>query len=81
MNTIFIGVYLMFLIGCFIASIFIIFHITRYSINKKSSNIMTTLFILILLLLLLINFSIFKTLNLNNSLNFIFNFNNAHSSF
>lgn len=81
MNIAFLAFYLMFLVGCFIASIFIIYHIVRYSINKKSSTIMLVLFISGLLILLLINFSIFANLDLETSFNFISTFNIGSSSF
>lgn len=81
MNIIIITFYLMFLTGCFVASVFIIYHITRYSINKKSTTIMSVLFISILLLLLLINFTIFETLDLNSAFNFISTFDTKNSSF
>lgn len=81
MNTIFIAFYLMFLTGCLVASIFIIYHITRYSINKKSTTIMTILFISVLLLLILINLTFFTTLDLNNTFNFMSTFGAKSSSF
>ncbi|KKP59067.1 MAG: hypothetical protein UR60_C0010G0001 [Candidatus Moranbacteria bacterium GW2011_GWF2_34_56] len=81
MNIAFIAFYLMFLVGCFVASIFIIYHITRYSINKKSSTIMLALFVSVLLILLLINFSIFTNLDLDKSFNFISNLDIGSSSF
>ena len=81
MNVLFIAFYLMFLVGCLTASIFIVYHITRYSINKKSSTIMFLLFVSVLLLLLLLNISIFINLDLNESFNFISSFNLNESSF
>ncbi|MDX9913096.1 MAG: hypothetical protein RBS77_00770 [Candidatus Moranbacteria bacterium] len=81
MNTIFIAFYLMFLTGCLVASVFIIYHITRYSINKKSTTIMTILFISVLLLLILINLTIFGTLDLSDTFNFMSTFGAKSSSF
>lgn len=81
MDKIFIAFYLMFLLGCAVASIFIIYHITRYSINKKSSTIMLALFVAVLLILLLINFSIFSNLDIDNAFNFISTFDLNSSSF
>jgi len=81
MNTILIAFYLMFLTGCFVASSFIVYHITRYSINKKSTTIMTILFISVLLLLLIINLTIFETLDLSDTFNFISTFGAKKSSF
>lgn len=81
MNILFVAFYLMFLLGCFVASLFIIYHITRYSINKKSSTVMFILYISVLLLLILINVSVFMTLDLEESFNFISNFNPSGSAF
>jgi len=81
MNNIFTGIYLMFLLGCFVASTFIIYHITRYSINKKSSTTMLIIFISVLLLLVMFNLSVFKTLDLDKSFNFASTFNLNGSSF
>lgn len=71
----------MFLLGCFIVSIFIIYHITRYSINKKSSVSMLLLFISVLIILLIINFSIFINLDLEEVFNYTSNINFNSSSF
>ncbi|MFA6183930.1 MAG: hypothetical protein WC682_02390 [Parcubacteria group bacterium] len=80
MNNIFTVVYLMFLFGCFVASIFIVYHITRYSINKKSSTTMLILFISVLLLLIMFNLSVFKTLDLDKSFNFSSTLDNISGS-
>ncbi|EKE22013.1 MAG: hypothetical protein ACD_7C00082G0011 [uncultured bacterium] len=81
MNNALLAFYLMFLLGCFIASIFIIYHITRYSINKKSSTTMLILFISVFLILFLINLSAFGALDLDESLKFMPSLNINPSSF
>jgi len=80
MNNLFTLFYLMFLFGSVVASIFIIYHISRYSINKQSSTIMLVVFIFIILILLLINFSIFKNIDFDTIFN-IANLNLSNQSF
>jgi len=75
MSQIFIIFYLLFLLGCFIAAAFVIYHITRYSINKKSSAIMLFLFLTVFIFLIAVNFSIFRTIDFNDTFNFLSIFN------
>lgn len=75
--------YLLFLFGCLISSIFIIYHITHYSINKKSSTIMFILFIFVLAVLLLFNIYAFSIIDFDslNNINSSFNLNINNQSF
>lgn len=81
MNNAFIAFYLIFLLSCFIAGVFIVYHITRYSINRKSSASMLLLFISVLTVLLIINLSIFINLDLEGMLNYSSSFDFNSSSF
>lgn len=81
MFNIFTVFYLFFLLGCLIASIFIIYHIARYSINKKSSTTMFFLFMTVLVFLLILNISAFGSLDLTRTFDFISNFNINNQSF
>ena len=63
MSTIFNIFYSVLFFIYIIISIFIVYHIVRYSINKKSSLIMLILFISIMLILVFINVQLFKSIN------------------
>lgn len=73
--------YLIFLLGCGISSIFVIYHINKYSINKHSSTTMLILFISVITILLLINISLFKNIDFTDMLNLSSNFNSTNQSF
>lgn len=73
--------YLLFLFGVFVTSTFIIYHITKYSINKKSSTIMLLVFLAGLVILLIINIFIFSSIDTSEFLELAPTFNNSKSDF
>ncbi|MDD3498355.1 MAG: hypothetical protein PHH24_02515 [Candidatus Moranbacteria bacterium] len=56
--------YLLVLLGFFIVSLFIIYHIVKYSINKNSSQVMLLIFVPVMIFLVLLNIIFFSRIKL-----------------
>lgn len=81
MFDVFTAFYLFFLLGVFIASAFIIYHIGSYSINKHSSGIMMSIFISGIIILVIINILVFGSLDLSEILDITSGYGNPNQSF
>lgn len=73
--------YLIFLMGCGIASIFILYHITKYSINKHSSSVMLVVFVSVMTVLVIFNIIVFQTVDFNDLLDVTSGLNSTNQSF
>ncbi len=60
--------YLLFFLGVVVASLFIMFHLSRYSLNRKLAGGMTGLFVVVTVILLLTNSLLFFRLPLDTLL-------------
>lgn len=60
--------YLVFFLGCVIASLFILFHLLRYALNKKLALFMSLLFTIVTLILLVSNTVLFFSISFDTLL-------------
>jgi hypothetical protein len=65
MSIIFSVVYIIFFLFWIIASLFVVYHIVRYSLDKKAAVLMLLIFISVTSLLLLTNVILFSSLRLD----------------
>lgn len=55
-------VYIVFILGCITASCFILFHLLRYSLDRRLAVIMSIIFSSVVIVLLITNAALFFTL-------------------
>lgn len=60
--------YLVFFLGCVIASLFILFHLLRYALDRKMALIMSLIFTSVVLVLLITNTVLFFSIPFENIL-------------
>jgi heme A synthase len=60
--------YLIFFFGVVVASLFIMFHLSRYSLNRRLATGMTLLFVVVTAALLMANMALFFSLPLDSLL-------------
>lgn len=70
--------YLFFFLGCVTASLFILFHLLRYALDRKLAFVMSVIFSLVVLVLLTTNSFLFFTLPLGEFSPFSFNPSSAY---
>ncbi len=68
MQSFFAICYLVFFLGCVIASLFILFHLLRYALDRKMAILMSLIFTTVVLVLLITNTVLFFSLPLNSLL-------------
>lgn len=62
MSSLFGILYLLFFLGCVVASLFILFHLLRYALDRKMAFIMSLIFSIVVFVLLTTNTFLFFTL-------------------
>lgn len=60
--------YFVFLSGCVIAALFILFHLLRYALDRKLALLMSLIFTTVTLILLVANIALYFSLPLENFL-------------
>jgi len=69
MSTVFNILYLVVFLSYIMIGSFIVYHIVRYSINKRSSLVMLILFLFVAVILVFINVQLYKAIDFNTILN------------
>jgi len=62
--------YLVILFSFCLVSVFIVYHIVKYSINKKASRIMLFVFIPTIIFLIILNISLFTSIDVEDLFRF-----------